>query len=261
MQTTIITLHKQGHNKTHIAKEVGVDRKTVRKVIASYEAGEEAVAKKPHPSYWDAYKDVIELGLSKKLTIQRIYQDLLESAKITASYSGLRDYIGKAFPERKTAYMVLKAEPGEEAQVDYGLIGTIPVSGKRKKAWAFVMTLSYSRYMYAEISFDQSVKSFIQAHVNAFKYFGGIPRLLKIDYAAELTTLHAYGKATCVQGFARKVRNNLVERVKMFYDIRLLPQFFTIQVAIVRLPHRFADHLPRYESIETRCGVHACMTE
>jgi len=45
----------------------------------------------------------------------------------------------------------------------------------------FVMTLSYSRYMYAEISFDQSVKSFIRAHVNAFKYFGGVPRLLKID--------------------------------------------------------------------------------
>ena len=181
MQTTIITLYKQGHNKTHIAQEVGVDRKTVRKVIASFEAGKEVIDKKPHPSYWDTYKAVIESGLSKKLTIQRIYQDLQKSANISASYSGLRDYVRRAFPERKTAFMVLKAEPGEEAQVDYGYIGTIPVGGKRKKVWAFVMTLSHSRYMYADISFDQSVRSFIQSHVNAFRYFHGTPRLVKID--------------------------------------------------------------------------------
>ena len=181
MQTTIITLYKQGHNKTHIAEEVGVDRKTVRKIIANYEAGEEVINKKPHPSYWDTFRDAIESGLSKKLTIQRIYQDLQVSAGVNASYSGLRDYIRKAFPERKDAYMVLHAGAGEEAQVDYGCIGTLPVGGKRKKAWVFVMTLSHSRYMYADIAFNQSVRSFIQSHVNAFRYFGGTPRLVKID--------------------------------------------------------------------------------
>ena len=181
MQTTIITLHKQGHNKTHIARTVGVDRKTVRKVISAYESGEEVIEKKPHPSYWDAHRTAIEYGLSKELSIVRIYQDLVASTEITASYSGLRDYIRRAFPERKAAYMVLHAEPGEEAQIDYGYIGTIPVGGKRKKAWVFVMTLSHSRYMYAEVSFNQSVQSFIQSHVNAFRYFGGGPRLAKID--------------------------------------------------------------------------------
>jgi hypothetical protein len=35
--------------------------------------------------------------------------------------------------------------------------------------------------MYAEISFNQSVKTYIQAHVYAFRYFGGVPRLAKID--------------------------------------------------------------------------------
>jgi len=181
MQTTIITLYKQGHNKTHIAQEVGVDRKTVRKVIRNYESGKEVIKEKTHASYWDRYKEVIETKLSKGLTIQRIYQDLQLSADITSSYSGLRDYIRKTFPERKAAYMVLKTEAGEEAQVDYGYIGTIPVGGKRKKAWVFVMTLSYSRYMYAEVSFNQSVRAFIQAHINAFRYFGGVVSLVKID--------------------------------------------------------------------------------
>jgi transposase len=181
MQTTIITLYKKGYSKTHIANEVGVDRKTVRKVVKNHESGKEVMEKKPHPSYWDPHKTAIESGLSKGLTLVRIYQDLQASAEITASYSGLRDYVNRAFPERKTAYMVLASEPGEEAQVDYGYIGTIPVDGKRKKAWVFVMTLSHSRYMYAEIAFTQSVQSFIQSHVNAFRYFGGVPVLVKID--------------------------------------------------------------------------------
>ena len=35
--------------------------------------------------------------------------------------------------------------------------------------------------MYACIVFDQSVKTFIQCHVNAFRYFGGVPETVKID--------------------------------------------------------------------------------
>ena len=43
------------------------------------------------------------------------------------------------------------------------------------------MVLSYSRFMYAEIVFDQSVKTFILCHLNAFRYFGGVPYNVKID--------------------------------------------------------------------------------
>ena len=44
--------------------------------------------------------------------------------------------------------MVLHSLPGEEAQVDFGYIGTLKVNGIPRKAWVFVMSLSYSRYMY-----------------------------------------------------------------------------------------------------------------
>lgn len=43
------------------------------------------------------------------------------------------------------------------------------------------MVLSYSRYMYAEIVFEQTVETFIQCHKNAFKYFGGVVEVVKID--------------------------------------------------------------------------------
>jgi transposase len=77
--------------------------------------------------------------------------------------------------------MVIETLPGEEAQVDFGYIGTLNIGSKRKKAWVFVMTLSYSRYMYAKIVFDQTVKTFIKCHVESFRYFGGVPETIKID--------------------------------------------------------------------------------
>jgi len=43
------------------------------------------------------------------------------------------------------------------------------------------MRLSYSRLDYYEKVFDQKVETFIQCHINAFNFFGGIPRYIKID--------------------------------------------------------------------------------
>lgn len=181
MQTTIMTLYRKGYSKTSIAEQLHIDRKTVRRVIKRCEAGEEVKEKKPYPSQFDEFREYIEIQLSKGLTIKRIYQDLQAEFQLSGSYSGLRDYCRKLYPDDKKAYMVMHSLPGEEAQVDFGYIGTLKVGGKPRKAWVFVMSLSYSRYMYAEITLDQSVKTFIACHVNGFKYFGGVPEVVKVD--------------------------------------------------------------------------------
>lgn len=78
--------------------------------------------------------------------------------------------------------MVNSTLPGEKAQVDFGYIGRIPdPTGKIKKAWVFCMVLCYSRLMYCEIVFNQEVKTFIRCHENAFRYFGGVPKMVKTD--------------------------------------------------------------------------------
>lgn len=181
MQTTIKSLYKKGYSKAYIARTLGVSRNTVSKVIRSEERGEEQLVKKPHPSMLDEYREFIEIQLNKGLSRQRIYQDLVREFNFKGSYTAVKDYARKLLATTQKAYMVLTSLPGEEAQVDYGYIGTIKVNGKPKKAWVFIMVLSYSRYMYASIEFDQSVKSFIQCHVEAFHFFGGVPETVKID--------------------------------------------------------------------------------
>ena len=182
MKTTIKTLYQKGYNKTQIGRMLGIDRKTVRKVLNQSDQVDKASAKDGlWPSMLDEYREYIEIQLAKELSITRIHQDLRQQYGLECGYTTLRDYVAKIRKKQPHAYMVLHALPGEEAQVDFGYIGTLKVGNTVRKAWVFVMALSYSRYMYVAITLDQSVKTFIRCHTEAFRYFGGVPETVKID--------------------------------------------------------------------------------
>jgi len=182
MHTTILTLWKQGKSKKEIARITQKDRKTVRKVIKKYEeAGIETPASFNKESALRAYHTEIISYLESNLSGIRIYEKL-QGLGCAKSYSSVRRYIAKLKISRDICVR-FHSNPGEEAQVDFGYVGLMPEpnSGKMKKAWAFNMRLSYSRLDYYEIVFDQKVETFIQCHENAFRSFGGVPQVIKID--------------------------------------------------------------------------------
>ena len=184
MKTTIKTLYQKGYNKTQIGRMLGIDRKTVRKVLkddANQKETGQGTQESVWPSMLDEYREYIEIQLGKELSITRIHQDLQKEFGVECGYTTLRDYVAKLRRNIPHAYMVLHSLPGEEAQVDFGYIGTLKVNGSPRKAWVFIMSLSYSRYMYAAITLDQSVQTFIRCHTEAFHYFGGVPQTVKID--------------------------------------------------------------------------------
>ncbi len=181
MHTTIKTLFSKGYNKSDIAKMLDIDRKTVRKILKELDE-KGYVERKERVSILDPHKKYISIQASKGLSAQRIYQDLKSETDYSGSYDTVKRYIAKIKITSPKVYMVLNSLPGEEAQVDFGYIGYLKLNNnKQKKAWIFVMELSYSRYMYAEIVLDQSVETFLNCHKNAFKYFGGVPQTVKID--------------------------------------------------------------------------------
>jgi len=80
---------------------------------------------------------------------------------------------------------MLDFEPAEAAQVDFGK-GPVIIdvfSGDEIKTWIFVITLCFSRHMYAEIVADQKVPTWLACHRRAFEFFNGVPRKLIIDNA------------------------------------------------------------------------------
>ncbi len=118
------------------------------------------------------------------ITITQISRLIGESG-LKTSETTLRRYIKARFPETQCRnYTIpMASSVGEEAQVDYGYVGLMKdaTTGKLRKTYAFVMTLSYSRYRYVEFSFKQDTRSWIRCHINAFKFFGGVPRAILLD--------------------------------------------------------------------------------
>jgi len=177
---TIQNLWKKGKNKSEISQITGHDWKTVAKVIKNYKEGKPMPEKKPHPKLLDSCKEEIIKWLEEGLTGVRIHEKLKNLGK-NISYSAVKKYI--VFIKKKTKIFIrIHTEPAEEAQVDFGYIGyTKDNNGKRKKTYVFNMRLSYSRLDYYEKAYDQKVETFINCHINAFTYFGGVPKYVKID--------------------------------------------------------------------------------
>ena len=178
---TIITLWKQGRSKREIARLLGHDRQTIRKVIKKYEAkGIEQPVKISRESIVSLYKEAITKYLEQGLSGVRIYEELQKQG-CKGKYRTVCHYILQ-LKGRKDICVRFHTAAGEEAQVDFGYAGMLPdKGGKRRKAWVFNMRLSYSRLDYYEVVFDQKVRTFIECHINGFNYFGGVPGTVKID--------------------------------------------------------------------------------
>ena len=83
--------------------------------------------------------------------------------------------------------MRFETAPGEQAQVDWGSLSYIGADGKQRRVWVFVMTMGWSRACYVELVRKADTAAFIQCHVNAFEYLGGVPRRCLYDNAKVIT--------------------------------------------------------------------------
>ena len=73
--------------------------------------------------------------------------------------------------------------PGCEAQVDFFYMGRWydPESGRERRAYGLLMTLSHSRHQFLYPVLSEDGRSWLQGHVEAFAFFGGAPRRLVPD--------------------------------------------------------------------------------
>lgn len=122
-----------------------------------------------------------------------------EDPTFGASYSSMRRLGQRLKRERgvRPEDVVIRVEtpPGDVAQVDFGYAGRFfdPDTGKTRKAWVFVMVLGYSRHLFARLVFDQSVRTWVELHVEAFAYLGGVPRTVVPDNLKAAIVRAAFG--------------------------------------------------------------------
>jgi transposase len=90
--------------------------------------------------------------------------------------------------KKNSVYMRKTYKAGERMLVDWAGLAMryqdCSIRGENTKpAYVFVAVLPASSYIYAEPFGDMKMENWIQGHVNAFEYFGGVPRLLIPDNA------------------------------------------------------------------------------
>lgn len=165
-----------------IARQLGVHRDTVRRVLAQHSA-QPVAAHALRPSRIDPYRPFIlqTLGKFPTLSAARLYAMVCERG-YQGSGEHFRHVIATLRPRPPAeAYLRLRTLVGEQAQVDWGAFGHLDIGAARRPLMAFVMVLSHSRQVFLRFFLDARMDSFLRGHVEAFEAFGGVARVLLYD--------------------------------------------------------------------------------
>jgi transposase len=135
------------------------------------------------PSLTHPHEGRIKQWVEQGIQATTIFEALVTQFGFTGSYSSVRRRVRSLQGKTPKATCVLDFAPGEAAQVDFGTGPKITdvFTGALIKTWIFVMTLCFSRHMYAEIVTDQKVDTWLACHRRAFEFFNGVPAKMIID--------------------------------------------------------------------------------
>jgi transposase len=144
------------------------------------------------PSSVEPYRALVVGWVSQHIEMATILMRLRQSHGYTGTYSSVRRFVRQNCPSPKRVFVRIETAPGDVAQVDFGGIGLLIDSrtGKGRKAYCFVMTLGFSRHMYVQFVFDQTIATWVTCHINAFDFFGGVPKQIVVDNL-KAAVLHA----------------------------------------------------------------------
>jgi len=162
-----------------IARELNIHPDAVRNAV---ETDRFHRAQPMLPCITDPYMEFVRQTLDRhpRLRATRIHQMIRERG-YTGSVIQLRRAVARLRPPSREPFLKLQAFPAEQAQVDWAHFGQVAVGRARRTLSCFVATLSWSRALYLEFFFDQTMENFLRGHVHAFEDWSGQPRVILYD--------------------------------------------------------------------------------
>jgi len=165
-----------------IAGQLNVHHDVVRRVLGLLPARPPSTSG-PRPQRLDPYREFIAQQLAQypRLRSTRLY-DMIHERGYAGGVRTLRRLIARIRPApRAEVFLRLQLLPGEQAQIDWAHVGTIPVPGGERPLWVFLIVLAYSRALWAELVFELTADSLCRSLVRASTYFGGASRQWLFD--------------------------------------------------------------------------------
>jgi transposase len=207
----LLRRHEAGQSARRIAREMGLDRKTVGRYLAEAKgldlsaprvtdeiagAVGRRVQERPAPAPSEAWRALDArraqisawLECERPLRLVRIHE-LLARDGLTVGYTTLRRFASRELEWRKRTPTVRLDDPppGQEAQIDFGLMGTVVgADGRARRLWALIVMLSSSRYMYVHPTLTQTVDDICAGLDAAWRFFDGVPKHVVLDNASSM---------------------------------------------------------------------------
>lgn len=175
-----------------VQREVPLDQEQLREVVLQVQArplppqSEQRLALGNHQDEIQAW-----LQQERPLRLTKVLV-LLERKGVQVSYATLRRFVADVLGWRRRPPTVLIDDPppGQEAQVDFGEMGVIldRATGRRRRLWVLVVTLSHSRYQFVWPTFTQTLEAVIAGLEAAWRFFGGVPKMVIVDNLKPVVT-------------------------------------------------------------------------
>jgi transposase len=166
-----------GVSEREIARRLGMNRRTVARLACSAEPPR--YRRSPAGSKLDPFEPVLRRLLAEWPQIKA--PRATELLRDEYGYDGSVDLVKRRLrqlrppvvrPAQRTGY-----RPGQVLQLDWAEMLTRPVlAGRERRVYALVASLPYSGAQTAFFSFEMTIEAFLEGHLRAFEWLGGVPR-------------------------------------------------------------------------------------
>lgn len=181
-------------NKSQIARELEVDRRTVDKYINGYQKPTTRKSRDCISFYYDIIEELLSDRNQQVFYYRKVlWQYLVDNHNYSGTYCNFCSYL-KTYPEfdsyfRKRRYshttqvtLRYETDMGKQAQLDWKeSIPFILSTGETIEVNIFVLLLSYSRFRFYKVSLTKTQDILFSFLDEAFETFGGVPEEIVTD--------------------------------------------------------------------------------
>jgi transposase len=181
----ILDLYRQGLGVSAIARQLGIDRKTVRKHIKQGLTAPAYGPRRPRLTRLAPFEPYLRERILAfpGLTGRRLLRELRERG-YEGGYTAVTDFLRAVRPPADTGYeRRFETPPGHQAQVDFAQFQVIFTDepGVVRVVWLFSLVLGHSRLIWARFVPHQDLQSVLRCHMAAFDTLGGVPEEILYD--------------------------------------------------------------------------------
>ena len=177
----------EGMSIRETSQVFGLHRDTVRKMLAySVPPGYRRHSPPRRPKL-EPFTGIIDRILEEDLrvlkkqrhTAQRIFERLRDEYGFQGQYTIVKDYVRERRRQTREMFVPLSHSPGH-AQCDFGEARVV-IGGVERKAHYFVLDLPHSDGCFVKAYPAETTEAFLDGHVSAFAFLGGVPRSILYD--------------------------------------------------------------------------------